>query len=630
MVALHFCIQSGYLECVQILLDSGVDVNLEGRDKKTPAMVAVLNDQPECLRKLIEKGANLTIKDCNKQTVLHFAVKLEKVECLEILISHPDWNVLDKALGRAVTYAAEHQKVNSLKILIEKGVEITKPDREYCFWRDPLLKATSNDNTECLTLLVQNGAFLHNRQLRNGVTAVTQASLKGYDKCLEILLRAGAPTEGLLNWQSPLHLAASGGHVKCLEMLLEKCPGDINKQDKLGCTPFWYAAYHGNHDCLELLVRAGADFKITNNKGETPIAMAAEHCHVCDRCLGRTICACYDLCGQQIHFSRCKTCWRKNKECECTQKCLTFIIELAREHFGANFPAFKQYISKCLLGVIRFDRGDALKNLLFQGADLSYLHSPLHFASSNQSIFCLEVLLIYYQTTSDISDGVPFDPDASPSDDVNVPALFPIVRDGWYQGALALIHAGANINFQNTTEPEYFNRTPLLECLTAYSGSQLIARVLFRHSASATLQENDTLDLHCSTYRVRLETARVLLAAGIPKAAIKSSLEHPRCDGFFANQAAEDKYKSDAQEFMSQLTGYNTLQERVRDTIGTHLMSLHPETNLFCLVPKLPLPAPIKEFLLRGETLNVPNSDSVMGDEMARLFPCTFCQGVAD
>ena len=214
MVALHFCIQSGYLECVQILLDSGVDVNLEGRDKKTPAMVAVLNDQPECLRKLIEKGANLTIKDSNKQTVLHFAVKLEKVECLEILIGHPDWNALDKALGRAVTYAAEHQKVNSLKILIEKGVEITKSDREYSFWRDPLLKATSKNNTECLTLLVQNGAFLHNRQLRNGVTPVTQASLKGYDKCLEILLQAGAPTEGLFNWQSPLHLAASGGHVR--------------------------------------------------------------------------------------------------------------------------------------------------------------------------------------------------------------------------------------------------------------------------------------------------------------------------------------------------------------------------------------------------------------------------------
>ncbi len=626
--ALHYSILNGYLECVQSLLDVGVDVNLKGRDSKTPAMLAVLNDQPACLEKLIEKDADLTIKDCNNQNVLHFAIKSEKIECLKILLRHPDWNVLDKSVYRAETLAVEHRKLNSLKALIEGGVDISKDDREHYFTRDPVMRATVNNDIECLTFLVQNGAFLNNMSLRNGGSPVTHASFRGYEKCLEILLDAGASMkEQVTNGQSALHLAACAGRVKCMEMLLEKSTAtDLNKQDGLGCTAFWYAAFHGNYECLQMLARAGADYKMVRNgrgvigRGVSPIEMAAEHLHVCDKCVSRVTCACYDLCAQRDRFCRCKTCLELNKTCECVQQCLGFIVKLAKEDFGADTVAFRAYISKCLRRVIQFDRGGALKMLLQEGVDLSQLDFPLHLTCSHQSISSLKVLLSYGQTFCE--GQVPLDPNARDLDgrdlDEDVPVIFWAADAGWHQGVQALIHAGADVNFRNTAQPN-FEATALLQCLNG-GRSCFVAKVLLHHGASATLQPSDTVRLHFMNCRIRLDVARLLLAAGFPKTAIKSALEHPECDKYFVTAAVEEKYKREAPVFISQLTGITTLQDQVRGAIGARLMSLHPDTNLFCLVPKLPLPTPLREYLLHGETLSLPSDNSDIGNEMTMLL----------
>ncbi len=611
---LHYSILYGHLECVQILLDSGVDVNLEGRDKKTPAMVAVLNDQPKCLKKLIDKGANLIARDRNNQNVLHMAIWLEKIECLKLLVSHSDWNILDKSVSRAITFATEHRKLKSLKALIDGGVDITKPDREFYFTRDPVMRATLNNDVECLTLLVRNGAFLHSMQLRNGVKPVTHASFKGYDKCLEILLEAGARMDGLSNGQTPLHLASSAGHVKCLKMLLKKCSGDVNKQDNLGCTPFWYAAFRGNYKCLELLAEAGANYKIRSVKYDSALEMAAEHLHVCQRCLVQVTCACYGLCTQRDQFHRCHVCWRLNKKCECVQQCLRIIVKLAKEDFGTDVDAFTEYIKRSLKKVIQFDRGEALKVLLLEDADLTRLNYPLHYATSHQSISCLKILLSYGRTFC--AGQVPLDPNVTHRD--GAPALFWAVDAGWHQGVEAIINAGANINFRNTTQSN-FAGTALLQCLDS-GRSCFVAKILLYHGASATLHPTDTLNLHFMNSRIRLDIARLLMAAGIPKTAIKSALEHPECYEYFFTTADGEKYEEEAPEFISQLTECDTLQETARDAIGSHLMSLHPESNLFCLVPQLPLPTPLREFLLHGVTLDLSSDNADIGNEMTMLL----------
>ena len=48
----------------------------------------------------------------------------------------------------------------------------------------------------------------------------------------------------------------------------------INIQDKYGWTPLHSACYHGNIDCVNLLLKLGADVTITEKVGKTPLHLA--------------------------------------------------------------------------------------------------------------------------------------------------------------------------------------------------------------------------------------------------------------------------------------------------------------------------------------------------------------------
>ena len=49
----------------------------------------------------------------------------------------------------------------------------------------------------------------------------------------------------------------------------------LNARCKYGWTPLYCAAHHGNIDCLELLLKLGADPTVSNHVGKTPLHAAA-------------------------------------------------------------------------------------------------------------------------------------------------------------------------------------------------------------------------------------------------------------------------------------------------------------------------------------------------------------------
>ena len=56
--------------------------------------------------------------------------------------------------------------------------------------------------------------------------------------------------------------------------LLLDAGAEVDKTDKLGETALHHAAHFGQMDVLQLLVMSGADRRKTNQKGESPIAIA--------------------------------------------------------------------------------------------------------------------------------------------------------------------------------------------------------------------------------------------------------------------------------------------------------------------------------------------------------------------
>ncbi len=101
-----------------------------------------------------------------------------------------------------------------------------------------------------------------------------------------------------------------------------------------------------------------------------------------------------------------------------------------------------------------------------------------------------------------------------------------------------------------------------------------------------------------------LSRAKLAWAAGFPKGqvlkhvkAIKTMSRHRFSPSPQTAHQGNSWTKLD--EFVKELKRIEkNLQERCRDVVRVRLMTFHPETNLFCLVPQLPIPVPIENFLL--------------------------------
>lgn len=76
---------------------------------------------------------------------------------------------------------------------------------------------------------------------------------------------------------SGLYWAAYGGHVEVVERLLQNKFTDLNLQNKLGDSPLIGAAIRSHPEAVDLLLKAGADPKITNNTGGTALSLATNN-----------------------------------------------------------------------------------------------------------------------------------------------------------------------------------------------------------------------------------------------------------------------------------------------------------------------------------------------------------------
>ncbi|KAJ1969356.1 Glycerophosphocholine phosphodiesterase [Dispira parvispora] len=140
------------------------------------------------------------------------------------------------------------------------------------------------------TVLSTSQSFLLSESLLN--TPLTVACKLGYAELVSLLLSRGANINTTDDdEESPLHLAARGGHTEVLRVLLnhqsrEHPDGPVvhlNAVEKYyKWTPLCLAAIEGHLDCVELLLKAGADPNILDNAGWNAHEWAAYrgHCQI--------------------------------------------------------------------------------------------------------------------------------------------------------------------------------------------------------------------------------------------------------------------------------------------------------------------------------------------------------------
>src|SRR5688500_3515390 len=83
---------------------------------------------------------------------------------------------------------------------------------------------------------------------------------------VDLLLEHGAPLD--------LFAAAVLGRIERARELLAAAPATVNARDEGGYTPLHLAVWNGKLQMAKLLLEHGAEMEATNERGETPLALA--------------------------------------------------------------------------------------------------------------------------------------------------------------------------------------------------------------------------------------------------------------------------------------------------------------------------------------------------------------------
>ncbi|KAL8612486.1 hypothetical protein ACOMHN_053740 [Nucella lapillus] len=245
---LHEASHFGHLDCVEFLLQSGVQVNCLKRADWTPLMLACTKCQVPVIAALLKHGADPALVNKDAWNSFHIAAREGCVEVLQTLLAHNAvlWNTVSHNGRTPLHTAALHGHLETVRFLLNKCEYITDA-ADSC-----------------------------------GVTPVMDALRAGFVDVAALLIsmhKADVGHKDNLGRQA-LHHAAQAGQVGAADFLVSTGGVPVNAATpEASITALHLAAKEGQDAVIQLLVQNGADVNLTDNKGRTAlhIARAAQH-----------------------------------------------------------------------------------------------------------------------------------------------------------------------------------------------------------------------------------------------------------------------------------------------------------------------------------------------------------------
>ena len=181
-------------------------------------------------------------------------------------------------LGFCIASGDEH----AFKILVDKQISVVTPAERGNL---PIHIAAEKGNLEFVKILSQYNDLSKKNVL--GQTPLHLAAYKGHEPVVRYLLENHV-IQSVANWDyssstlklSPFALSIMGGHLRCIDLFLEKENGELNKRiDGIGNLLHLAVFFQQNHILERLLTlyinKFAPQIEQFNDQGQTPLMLAA-------------------------------------------------------------------------------------------------------------------------------------------------------------------------------------------------------------------------------------------------------------------------------------------------------------------------------------------------------------------
>lgn len=313
MTAMHWATVHDDEKLVEELLTAGAKADAKNRYGVTPLLLACSNGNCSIVDSLLRGGADPNVVLDGGETVLMTAARTGRPEIVKSLIAaKADVNAKDQNAQTAIMWAAADGHAEVVSHLIEANADFRTPLKS---GYTPLLFAVREGRTEVVRTLLKAGADVDEafqtdstsgRAPRNGTSPLILAVENGHFELALELVKAGADPNDQRSGFTALHTMtwvrkpnrgdgedgepppSATGKTTSLQFVEEivKLGADVNcrlqkgssgpgRLSRKGATPFLMAADTADVPFMRVLIRLGADAKLPNADGATPLMAAA-------------------------------------------------------------------------------------------------------------------------------------------------------------------------------------------------------------------------------------------------------------------------------------------------------------------------------------------------------------------
>ncbi|KAF5296333.1 hypothetical protein FQA39_LY12550 [Lamprigera yunnana] len=263
-----YCVEDGENDLLLIMIQKGVNLNLQNSQGVTALMSAIEKEQYTTVKLLLENGADANLIDNQGKTALRYAVDYySKTHTFEtIVLKTNNINMCAQDKKSPLIAALENSKLEFVKILLKHNAD--------CVDKRCIHYSAENGLIDILESILSKVDNINDLD-EMGNSALLLALKNERDAAAKMLLDHDANTNVInLDGFSCLHYAVYCSEELLLQFLVQH-KQDVNMLNKSGDSPLLVALQIMKKSSVELLLKYGANVNIVNNEGFSCLHYAA-------------------------------------------------------------------------------------------------------------------------------------------------------------------------------------------------------------------------------------------------------------------------------------------------------------------------------------------------------------------